>query len=81
MDLTDVFDTIMFSGLISWIMLLVIIIIVFVVTSLRRPLGVLMVPVCILVGVEYLANGLGWHGIIMFLCSIFTILYIATKKE
>lgn len=73
-------ETLLLTGLMSWIVLIVLLIIVFVASSIRKAIGVLMVPVCIMVGLYYLTNALGWHGLIMFFGGIFLTIMIATKK-
>lgn len=77
--MSAVIDALLY-GSFSWFLLIVFIIIVFAAVIMRKALGALMVPVCVLVGLEYLANGLGWHGLIMLLTSMFIVIYIATKK-
>ena len=74
-------EALMFTGLFSWIILIVLLLLVFVGASIKKPIGVLLVPVCILIGLEYLVNGLGWHGLIMFFSSIFLTLFIARKGD
>jgi len=68
-------------GSFSWYLLIIFIILAFTAVLIRRALGALMVPICVLFGLEYLANDLGWHGLIMILTSVFLVIYMATKKE
>jgi len=41
--------------------------------------GVLLLPVTIFLGIDYLNNDLGWQSIIMFASSVFIIVYMAKK--
>lgn len=68
-------------GSFSWFLLVVFIIIAFAAVLMRKALGALMVPVCVLVGLDYLTHDLGWHGLIMFFTSVFLVTYIAAKKD
>ena len=75
-----ILETLMF-GSFSWFLLVVFIVIVFAATLMRKTLGVLMIPLCVVVALTYLDQGLGWHALFMFLTSVFIVTYIVGKKE
>lgn len=75
-----VIDALMF-GSFSYFILIIFIIVIFAAVLIRRALGVLMVPVCVLTGIMYLNQDLGWHGLLMFLAGIFIVLFMAAKKD
>jgi len=41
--------------------------------------GVLLLPVTVFLAIDYLNNDLAWHSIIMFVSSVFIIVYMAKK--
>jgi len=41
--------------------------------------GVLLLPVTIFLAIDYLKNDLAWQSIIMFVSSVFIIVYMAKK--
>jgi len=64
----------------AWVALILLIILIVGVAYTRRTIGVLMVPITILLGIEYLNNKLGWHAMIMFLTCVFIIFHLAKSK-
>lgn len=70
----------LFFGAGSWLGILLLLAIIAVLTLKNRYLGVLMIPVTLFLGIDYIDNGLMWNGIIMFLASVFVLFIIATQR-
>ena len=68
----DVF-TALFYGTGSWLGLLLFITLILGITFAWKYGGLLMMPVSIFLGLLYLDNSLGWHGLIMVLVAIFIV--------
>jgi len=69
----------LFFGSGSW--LGVLLLLAFVVGTLMRwkYSGVLLVPVTVFLAIDYLNHDLGWQSIIMFVTSVFILMYMARK--
>lgn len=68
----DVFTS-LFVGTGSWLGLLLFITLILGITFAWKYGGLLMMPVSIFLGIYYLDNSLGWHGLIMILVAIFIV--------
>ena len=64
----------LFFGTGSWLGILLLLSIIVVLALKNRFIAVLMIPVTLFLGIDYLDNGLMWNSIIMFLSSIFILL-------
>ncbi len=80
MAIETVFQELLFGSM-SYLVLLVFLALVWALVLMRRELAALMLPFSVIMGLEYLTNNLGWHGLFMFINSIFIMLYVATKKS
>jgi len=69
----------LFYGSGSWLGLLLFLSIITGLLLRWKNMGALILPVTIFLGIEYLDKNLGWHAVIMFLSSVFTLLYMITK--
>lgn len=78
----DVF-TALFYGTGSWLGLLLFMTLTLGITFAWKYGGFLMMPVSIFLGITYLDNDLGWHGLIMVLVAIFivTSMIYEAKKD
>lgn len=72
-------NLILTEGLFSYLFLIVIVILVSLPMFKWKMLSVPMFAISVLIGIFYLTNNLGWHSLIMFLNSIFVVVY--TAKE
>ena len=77
--LDQIFNT-FFYGSGSWLGLLLFIILILGLVLKWKYSGALMLPISVFLGVEYLNHdGCQWHAIIMFLTSIFILIYMTYK--
>jgi len=79
MSEADEFFNALFFGNGSWLGLILIVLLMMVLIYRWKEVGVLMIPVSVLLGIEYLSNNLGWHAMIMFLNGVFMIIYLIRK--
>ena len=70
----------LFFGNGSWLGILIIISIIVALLIKYRYVAVLTMPITILWGIEFLNRDLGWQALIMFLTTIFTVIYITAKR-
>lgn len=68
--LNDLFN-VLFYGSGAWLGLLLMLLLIFGLIIKYPKAGLLMLPVTVFLGINYLNNDLGWHGLIMFLTSTF----------
>lgn len=68
----DVF-TALFIGTGNWLGLLLFVTLILGITFAWKYGGLLMMPVSVFLGLYYLDNSLGWHGLIMILTAIFIV--------
>jgi len=78
--LDEAFES-LFFGAGSWLGLLLFLIIITGLLLKWKYMGVLLLPITIFLGIEYLSEGLKWQSIIMFLSSIFILFYLITKRR
>jgi len=71
----------LFFGSGSWLGLLLFLIIITGLLFKWKYAGVLLLPMTIFLGIEYLNEGLKWQCMIMFLSSIFILFYLLTKRR
>lgn len=71
----------LFFGSGSWLGLILMLGLCFGLQLGFRYLGALLIPIMIFWGLEYIANGLGWQGLIMFIGSIIVMLIMAKQFE
>jgi len=79
-DVTTMFNdlfTALFYGSGSWFGLLLVELVIFILVMIYPKSGLLMLPITIFWGISYLDNDLGWHGLIMFLTSVFIMFDLA----
>lgn len=69
------------DGMISWIGLIAVIVVLLAIVGYKRYLIALALPITVIVSLFYLAEGLGWHFVIMILNSVFLLLEFAAKKD
>lgn len=71
----------LFVGSGAWLGLLLFMAIVVTLSLKEKYVGVLMIPVCIFLGINYLSYpSLMWHAIIMFFTAVFIMIKLATSK-
>lgn len=80
MAIETIFTELMFGSL-SYLMLLIFLAVIWALVLMRKELAALMLPLSVIMGLEYLTNSLGWHAIFMFLNAIFIMLFVAMKKS
>jgi len=78
--LDEAFES-LFFGAGSWLGLLLFLIIITGLLFKWKYMGILLLPITIFLGIEYLSQGLKWQSIIMFLSSIFILFYLTTKRR
>ena len=66
----------LFFGSGSWLGILLFLSILIGLLLKWKYTGVLILPITIFLGIEYLTYDMGWEAIIMFLTSIFTLIYM-----
>lgn len=71
----------LFFGSGSWLGLLLMLGFCFGLQMGFRYLGALLIPIMILFGLEYIANGLGWHALIMFFGAIIVMLIMSKQFQ
>lgn len=64
----------LFFGSGSWLGILLLLAIITALALKAKYMAVLMLPVCIFLGIDYLTNELFWNAIIMFLTTMFIII-------
>lgn len=79
-DMNDVFNA-LFFGTGSWLGILLMLMFIVGLTMAWKYVGLLMLPIAIIFGTVYLTNGLGWHGLIMFLTAIFILIYVGMQSK
>jgi hypothetical protein len=70
----DVFTSLLY-GVGSWFGLLLMLTLIIALMLKWKESLVLLLPVTMLLGLNYMTNGLGWHSLIMFLTAIFLLFY------
>lgn len=86
-DITTAFNelfTVLFYGQGVWLGLLLLLMLMLGISIKYPRAGLLMLPVSVFLGVDYLGHDLGWHSLIMWLASVFILLdlaYALHKKE
>ena len=80
MAIETIFQELLYGSM-SYLVLLVFLALVWALVLMRKELAALMLPFSVIMALEYLTNNLGWHGLFMFINSIFVMLYVATKKS
>jgi hypothetical protein len=78
-DMNEVF-TAFFFGNGHWLGLILMISLILGLVMAFKYSVVLMLPVAIVFGTEYLTNGLGWDALIMFLTGIFILVYFVMNR-
>lgn len=71
----------LFYGAGAWLGLLLLLAIIIVLSVRVRYAGLLTLPICIFLGIDYLTNDLLWNALIMFFASIFIVINIAKSRE
>jgi len=71
----------LFFGSGSWLGLLLFLILITGLLFKWKSMGVLLLPVTVFFGIEYLNKGLKWQSMIMFLSSIFILFYLITRRR
>jgi hypothetical protein len=72
-EFVEFFTELMFgSG--SWIGLILIVVLLLLIGFINKYGGMLSMPISVLIFFEYINQGLGWHGIIVFLVGIVMLL-------
>lgn len=72
-EVDEVFNSLFYGGG-SWLGLILMLILIIGLCIKWRNASVIMLPISMLLGINYLSNSLGWHGLIMFLTSIFILI-------
>ena len=70
----------LFFGSGSWLGILLLLVIILAISLKTKYAGVLMIPVTIFLGIEYLSKGMPWHTIIMLITSVFVILNMFRRE-
>lgn len=81
MGLVDEAFESLFFGSGSWLGLLLFLSIIIALLLKWKYTGALLLPITIFLGIEYMNKDLGWHSIIMFLSSVFILLYLAKELK
>lgn len=79
-DVTTMFNDLfqaLFFGNGNLFGLLLVLLIIFIMVMVYPKSGLLLLPVSVFWGINYLNNDLGWHGLIMFLLSVFIMFDLA----
>jgi Na+(H+)/acetate symporter ActP len=71
----------LFYGAGSWLGLLLLIAMVTGISAKVKYGGVLMFPVCLFLGMNYLTYNLMWNALIMFFLAVFIAIMTALHKE
>ena len=72
----------LFYGSGSWLGLLLYLVIIVSLTVKVRYAGLLTLPICIFLAIEYLGYpALMWHSVIMFIAGVFILITIFKSKE
>jgi hypothetical protein len=71
----------LFYGSGAWLGLILLLALITVLSARIKYTGVLLLPVSIFLGIDYLNNDLMWHGIIMFFCAVFVVINLARPQE
>lgn len=78
--MAETFET-LFYGSGTWLGLLLLLAIMIGLLLKWKYTGVLILPITIFLGIEYMDRDLGWQSIIMFLTSIFVLLYLVKELK
>jgi hypothetical protein len=77
---TDITTLLFTTNPVSWFGLIGFLILCGLMTSSKNQIvAVMSVPIAVLVAIEYLSVGLGWHSLIMFVASVGLVVYIAKE--
>lgn len=79
-DIDEVFTSLFFGGG-AWLGLMLFVVLMIGLTYKAKELGILMFPISILLGIEYLDAGLGWHSFIMFCTTLFIVFFIVKESK
>jgi hypothetical protein len=80
-SIADVF-TELFYGAGAWLGILLFLAIIIGLAFANKYVGVLMLPVCIFLAINYLAYPtLLWHAAIMFICAIFIVIHLMMERD
>jgi len=71
----------LFFGSGSWLGLLLFLTIMIGLLLKWKYTGVLILPITVFLGIEYMEENLGWQSLIMFLTSTFTLLYLIKELK
>lgn len=76
----EVFNALFFgSG--SWLGLLLFLMLIVGLAITKREMGVIMFPVALLLGLEYLSHDLGWHALMMFIAAAVVAFIVLENKK
>jgi len=76
----DLFQALLFGNG-SWIALIVIEVLIIAIMAKWKYSGVLFIPICIFMGIEYLNYNLGWQALIMFFSTLFMSVYMIKEVK
>jgi len=79
MGAADEAFTALFFGNGSWLGLLLLLAIMIGLLLKSEYTGALLLPIAVFLGLEYVAQDMGWHAIIMFFFSVFMLIYMMKK--
>lgn len=71
----------LFYGSGAWLGILLLLALIIVLSSRVKYAGVLMLPVAVFLGIDYLTNDLLWNALIMFFTSIFIIINLVGSRD
>jgi len=71
----------LFYGSGSWLGILLLLILIIGISLKEKYAGLLMLPVTVFIGLDYLSENMLWHMIIMFTASAFVVLNIFRKGD
>jgi hypothetical protein len=80
MGLADEVFNSLFYGAGSWLGLILMLILMIGLTLKWRNASVIMMPMSVMLGINYLNNNLGWHALIMFLTAIFILIEYSHQR-
>ncbi len=71
----------LFYGSGAWLGILLLLSIIIGLSLKEKYAAVMMLPVCIFLGIDYITNDLLWNALIMFFSSIFIVFNLARNKK
>jgi hypothetical protein len=75
-----VFDE-LFYGSGAWLGILLLLVIILGISLKTKYAGLLMIPVTVFLGIDYLTEDMLWHSIIMFITSVFVVINVFRKGD